>query len=285
MKRASRICAALCAALCAVAALSGCVDSATKITVKADGSGTIEKTIVLGSSFVAFLGSMGMGGDAAELESSMLSAESLEADAERMGEGVTFVSAEKVTTPGGNGYRALYRFNDINNVRLDQSPTADVDVPSVGAPAEQPSAPEVRTFRFVKGNPASLTIISPQPEAGEAGEGDTSDGDTAEGSAEAQASPEEAQAMMELLRPLYSELRMAFSVEVQGTIARTNAVYVEGSTVTIMDVDFGDILADDAMFQALSSRNAQSMTDIQDIVDVLPGVRIDTQQTITIEFR
>jgi hypothetical protein len=264
-------------ALCATLALAGCIDSATKIVVKTDGSGTVEKTIVVSTNLVKFLESMGMGGDAKSIEEGMLSEKSLKAEASQMGSGVTFVSSQKITTSKGNGYKAVYSFKDITTIRLDQNPAGDVTLPSAGGAAGsgQASNPEIYTFRFSKGSPATLTIVAPkiQPSA------------PAAKSTQTQTNAQEAEQMLAAMRPLYADLRMAVTVEVQGKIAETNATYVDGSTVTIMDLDFGKILADDAVFKKLASTQAQSVRDVQDLVKAFPGVKLDTQESITVKFR
>lgn len=267
----------LAVALCAAVALAGCIDSATKIIVKTDGSGTIEKTIVVSTSLVEFLEGMGMGGDAASIETAMLSEKSLKAEASQMGAGVAFVSSQKITTTKGNGYKAVYSFKDITTVRLDQNPAADVTLPSAGGAAGSGQAgnPELYTFRFTKGSPATLTIVAPkvQPSAS-----------AAQGT-QTQTDAKEAEQMLAVMRPLYADLRMAVTVEVMGRIAETNATYVDGSTVTLMDLDFGKILADDAVFKKLASTQAQSVKDVQDLVKAFPGVKLDTQESVTVKFR
>ena len=262
-------------ALCAALALSGCIDSATKITVRNDGSGTIEKTVVLSTKLVSLIAGMGMGGDAASIEAGMLSEKSLKAEASRMGAEVSFVSAQKLTTPKGNGYRAVYSFKDIGKVKIDESPAADVSMPQGAAAASGGSAtPELLTFRFAKGSPATLTIVAPPVESSRAAPARSS-----------QTSPEDAQKMLESMRPLYADLRIALSVEVQGTITQTNAAFVDGSTVTLMELDFGKILADEAVWKKLASTQADSIKQVQDVLKAMPGVRLETQPTVSVSFR
>ena len=56
------------AAAALVLLLAGCVDTATKVVVKTDGSGTIEKTIILSKHLPELMQSMGSKGDAASIE-------------------------------------------------------------------------------------------------------------------------------------------------------------------------------------------------------------------------
>jgi hypothetical protein len=91
--------------------------------------------------------------------------------------------------------------------------------------------------------------------------------------------------MMQALKPLYADLRIAVSVEVVGKITDTNAAYVDGSVVTLMDMDFGKILSDETAFKKLASSQTQSVREVQELVKAMPGVRLDTQESIKISFR
>jgi hypothetical protein len=252
------------------------MDTSTKITVKTDGSGTIEKTIVLSSHLAEFAQSMGMKMDRGSLEQGMLNEEGLKAEAAQMGTGVAFVSAQKITTAKGNGYRALYSFTDVTKLKINRNPVGDVTIPSGdsggagGSSGDQANAPEYLTFAFAKGTPAVLTITEPKVQRQTTGTASTQAVDASQ---------------LASLKPLYSDLRIALSIEVQGKISETNAAYVSGSTVTLMDMDFGVILADDAMVKKLSSMQTQSIAEVEALVKSMPGVKLDTQESVRIAFK
>jgi hypothetical protein len=259
------------AALCALL-LFGCIDTSTKITVKTDGSGTIEKTIVLSKHLAEFLKSMGMTGDQATIEQGMLNEKALKAAAAQMGQDVAFVAAMKLSTPKGNGYKALYSFKDIAKVKLNISPSADLTMPQAGSGA-QSAAPELLTFKFSRGTPATLAIAMPKPQT------------QTSSSAQPPVSSADAEKMMESMRPLYSDMRIVLTVEVSGKITGTNAAYASGSAVTLIDMDFAKILSDDATFKKLSQTKSNSITDVGAMVKTLPGVKLDTQEVVTISFK
>ncbi len=260
------------AAACALLVLTGCIDTNTKITVKPDGSGTIERTIVLSKHFAEFMASMGNKDSPEKIESGMLNEKGLKDEASRMGSGVTFVSAQKITTDKGNGYKVVYAFKDIGKLKLSQSPSAGLSAPSGGSSTTDTAPAENITFTFAPGSPATLTIASPKPTP-------------ASRPAASAASSADQDKMMAQLRPLYADMHIVLTIVVQGQITNTNAAYVDGSTVTLVDMDFAKILADDATFKKLSSSQTQSMTDIQKMVKAIPGVKIDNQDKVTISFK
>jgi len=261
-----------CIAAIAVSALLGCVDVNTKVTVKTDGSGTIEKTIVLSKHLAELMISLGQKGDAASIESGMLNENGLKAAAARMGSGVTFVSAEKISTSKGNGFKVQYAFTDISKLKLDQNPAADLTMAAGQGGSSSSATSSNTTFTFTKGTPATLTVIAPKQPA------------TKQSAAPA-ASSADADKMMQQMKPLYSDMHIVLTVAVQGTITTTNAAYVSGPVVTLIDMDFGAILADDATAKKLASSQSQSLSDVQALVKAVPGVKIDTQDSVSIKFK
>ncbi len=260
------------AAVCTLLVLTGCIDTNTKISVKPDGSGTIERTIVLSKHFAEFMASMGNKDSPAKIESGMLNEKGLKDEAGRMGPGVSFVSAQKMSTEKGNGYNVLYTFKDIGKLKLSQNPAAGLTMPSSGGSSSASDPTETLTFTFVPGSPATLTVIAPKPAQ-------------TKKPAAPPASGADADKMMAQMRQLYSDMHVVLTIEVQGTITSTNAAYANGSTVTLVDMDFAKILADDATFKKLSSSQSSSLTEVQALVKAVPGVKIDTQDSVKISFK
>jgi hypothetical protein len=264
----------LAAALAALVLLLGCIDTTTTITVKADGSGTIEKTIIISRHLAELMISMGSKGDPAAIEQGMLNENTLKAGAARMGSGVSFVSAQKFKADKGNGCKALYSFKDIGKVKVSQNPTMDLTIPGTTASATAAAADkESFTFTFSKGSPATLTVAFPKT--------DQAAGST--GGPPAGAADNEK--LMQSMRQLYSDMRIVLAIEVGGTITQTNAAWVSGSTVTLLDMDFAKILADDAAFKKLTGLRDKSMAEVQAMARAMPGAKIETQDPVSIRFR
>ncbi len=91
--------------------------------------------------------------------------------------------------------------------------------------------------------------------------------------------------MMQSIKQLYADMRIVLVVEVDGTIAKTNAAYVSGADVTLLDMDFAKIIADDATYKKLSSLQNQSMTEVRKTVKAVPGILIEDNDPVTISFR
>jgi hypothetical protein len=93
-------------------------------------------------------------------------------------------------------------------------------------------------------------------------------------SAEAQQNQQALQMMKVMMKGLFVDV----SLNVDGRIVKTNAPHVSGSTVTLLQVDFDKLLADEATLQRL-----QGATDIKALANV-PGLKVITERTLNVEF-
>ncbi len=255
-------------------ALMGCFESLILLRVNKDGSGTIEETVVISDAFMELMKSFGGQEPEEQEEEDLVDEEQLTKKAGSMGEGVRFVSAETVKTDRGAGYKAIYSFSDINKVRINQNPGENVTAPSMGGEEEQPVEEWLR-FNFTGGSTATLEILYPQDVDVEQEE------ESSEGEVDMDSNPE----MMEMMRQLYQDMHIGIAVEVDGRITDTNASYVDGSTVTLMDVDFAKILEDEEKFKELLSANPNTIEEMKELVQDNPGIKVEIQENIQIRFK
>jgi len=259
------------AAFLAMLGLTGCLQVEKVIKLQADGSGTIEETVILTKSALAGIQQMtagfggGKGGDGKAPD--LFGDAKLKDAASKMGEGVTFVSAQKIDNEQGQGFTAIYAFTDINKVKLDQNP-GDA-LPDTGKVKASAGKKEPITFHFTKGSPAELSLAMPAPDF----------------------KPKKAAAdgmedmVMQMMKQMFKDMRISLAIEVAGTISETNAEYRDGSRVTLMDVDFNKILADPEKFKALAKANPQSLQAAKTLIKGLDGVKIETSPEVKIKFQ
>jgi len=81
-----------------------------------------------------------------------------------------------------------------------------------------------------------------------------------------------------MLLPMLRGLFVDVTLNVEGRVIKTNAPYVNGSQVTLMQFDFDKVSATDGALQKL-----QATTDPKLLKDI-PGVRMVTDPVVTIEF-
>src|SRR6266436_3298018 len=113
---------ASCALVLAAAIMCGaCFQSSTVLTLKADGSGTIDQRLLFSQAAVAQLrqlASLGGGGQ----DFDPLSEKQAREAATTMGQGVTYVSSTAINSSEGVGRDIKYAFTDINQLSLGQVP-------------------------------------------------------------------------------------------------------------------------------------------------------------------
>jgi len=146
---------ALAAALC-----TGCIRSATLIKVKADGTGTVEQTMLVNLGLMKGMLN-GMGGQSTQTPGTMSEADMKRAAA-RMGEGVTFVSATPVKADDGfEGATAIFAFTDVTKLRVDQDP--NLSGSATGGLSTPPKSANPVTFGFAKADGVSTLTVTGAP--------------------------------------------------------------------------------------------------------------------------
>ncbi len=275
--------------LVAALSLTGCITFLTELKVRGDGSGTMVQTITLNPEQMKELMegiAKQMGATPTESKEDLKKTPSkssgeglfkegdLKGKAEDLGPGVTFVSAETIDTKTAAGVRVTYAFKDINQLAINPKPEAAMGTAAPGA-----SSQDAMKFRFKRtpnGN-AVLTVVLAQAKSDTKKQADAPPPASPEGSAEQTA----------IVRQMFKGLRMGMAVDVEGKVVKTNSPYVEGSRVTLMDIDFDPLFSDEEGFKALSSKLEKAMGDDRKTMEALKGIKglkIVTDPEISIEF-
>jgi hypothetical protein len=252
--------------LAAAVLCTACFQFSTVLTLKADGSGTIDQRLLFTQAAVAQLrqfAALGGGGQAFDPVSEQQARDA----AATMGQGVTYVSSTPVNSSEGMGRDIKYAFTDITQLRLDQAPPPPGGMPAV-APGTN-SADQV-SFKLTRqaGGHALLTIAVPQlPLLG----GNASAGSN---------SPSADQIAM--LRPMLAGAHIAIAIEPAGHLVRTSSPYVDGQRVTLADVNVDSLLNDATLLERLKA--ARTPDEMKAILKAVPGLKVNLDPEITIEF-
>jgi hypothetical protein len=261
----------------ALAALltTGCISSTTVIKVGPDGSGTIEQTMMANLQAMKMMLS-GLDPQGTSSSSGIASEAELKRAAERMGKGVRVVSTEPVKSGGFEGARAVFAFDDIRELRVDQDPGGTGDMmPSSGRTADPV------TFGLTR-RPDGTSVLTvtmadppetPATAAGEAGGMMSTD---------AFGDPQ----MLAMIKGMFEGFRVSIDLEVAGTILKTNADHVAGSRVTLLEMDLGALFEDEAALKALEGRigPGTSVSEMRPHLKNLKGLKVN-DPVVTIEFR
>ena len=264
------------AVLIATVALTACLDSTTLVKLKPDGSGTVEQTTLVNTA--ALKGMMGaQGGKPAE--GPVIDRADLERTAARMGKGVTLVSAEPVKMSSGfEGTKAIFAFQDINQIQISQDPNLSGGTGN-NRNTTEPSADDPVKFNFTRGATSSTLTINyiDKPPSKDATPNPAGGGDM----------PDLSNPMvMNMIKSMFKGFKINIGLEVVGSIVKTNADYVSGPRITLLEMDVEALLADEAKFKELQGKLGPdaSLSQIKPFLKDIKGIKIDGP-SISVEFR
>ena len=272
--------------LALAAGLTGCLQATTVISVKPDGSGTIEQTMAMTTQAMQQFEMMAsMGGEkGAAAKKQMFSEEDARKAATQMGEGVTFVSSQPIHTAQLEGMKATYAFTDITKIKVNQKPTGPAGGPPAGrgaGPRLMTSGPEDVLFRFAKapmGN-STVTVVFPQIDAQAARKEAGRATGRGAGRGGSESMPPEALAMMS---QFLKGLKISIILQPVGRIVKANTPFVEGQKVTLLEMDFDQLMTNPSAFEKL--QGLESLEQAKTVLKDVKGVKFAPEREVTVEF-
>lgn len=254
--------------LLAVVLLTGCVEYDVKVKVNQDGSGTIHEKVVFGKGMMNMLNAFAAwGGDDADLD--LYDKRELKKQARSFGKGVKYVKSKRITDNGREGYYAVYDFNDVTRLRIDQDP--ENKMPSSFASDDNDRDDGPITFDFKEGNYSTLYINIPgefDPEDFDM-DMDDDDMDTDE---------------LEEFEGMLRDLSVNITVEVDGYIEKTNASFYDDSEITLIHFDMDQIMDDPDQFDYLKNYHPDTKEDVIELMDDFPGLQMELENKVKVVF-
>jgi hypothetical protein len=242
--------------------LMGCISSGVTVKVNKDGSGEIIQTFKIIRDFAGFLSMSDEPTDP-----NLIDMEALELVAQTMGEEVKLVKVDPMPEDSEYaGYVAYFEFKDISAVRVSASPSTSPE-----AASEENN--DWISFDFDMGSSSKLTIYLMDEEDGEA---------PTEEESELEASADDD--LGDQLKDIYKTMHYWMTVEVNGKITNSNASFVDGSTVTIFDMNFEKIVENDELFKKVTGDDPGSMKTYKEEL-ATAGVLVEDQSEIVVSFR
>jgi len=257
-------------------ALTGCINSTTLIKLKADGSGTVEQTTLMN---VAALKAMAPGAEK-EMSGNGVNKADLERTAARMGKGVRLVSAEPAKGAGGfEGSKAIFAFDDINQIQVNTGPSMSGS--TSGRVSAEPTSDDPVRFTFTRAGGTSTLAIALVDKPAAGATASTPAGGKPEGMPDL-TNP----MMMGMIKSMFAGFKINIDLEVDGSIVKTNAEYVNGSRLTLLEMDMDALLADEAKLKTLQDKLGPdvSLSALKPHLKDIKGIKIDGP-TINVQFK
>jgi hypothetical protein len=252
---------------------TGCLQIETTVKLNKDGSGTIEEKVMMSKMVVQmmsqFMNSM-PDSSGKKQDFTLFKEDDLRNKASEYGEGVKYVSGKAVSGKDGwEGYKAVYSFKDINKLRMDTNPNKKVELGEGGSETEN----DYFSFRFKPGNIAELIIDRPDVSMNEDTAMNESNDDSTQN-----------QPLGDYIVKMMDGMRIKISLQPKGNIVSTNASYVDGSEVTLLDVDFSALLKNKESLDRLTKNPPKSLEAMEEIVKNIPGLKIELKKPVSIKF-
>ena len=264
--------------------MSSCFEVAVEIKLNRDGSGILKQKILFSEMMIAQMTGFAQSFSESEEtsgEQSLYDEEKLKAEASSFGEGVEFLSGSEITENGKTGYEALYRFNDIRKIKISSNPESNIDMPA----SEGEKDNDFYEFDFIEKNDISrLTVIMNEAEEKTGDEAENVTGELSSRSENNAESADIDEASMEMMKQFFSGMKFSYKVNINGKITDTDALHKDGSSVTLIEVDFDRIMENPEAFAELENLQEGSQIETVKAMKDLEGIKAEMKDRIYVDF-
>lgn len=251
--------------------LNGCIEVRTLVSVNPDGSGQFEETVLLNKEITDLLAQFSS--DSAGNNSfNLFNEEEMIHKAKNYGEDVKYISGEKLSEKNKEGYKVIYSFKDLNNLKINENPGSRIPDES----GEMEEIPENIVFKFTKGNPSEIQIFMP--------DNFSKDNDEKMDTTSSMDSLENAGDELEKMKYFLKDMLISVDLKINGIIKETNASYVEDSKITLLKIDFNEVLNDSLSLQKIENIQPENIEMLKKIIKNVPGIKVELQNPVNIKF-
>ncbi|NNG26485.1 MAG: hypothetical protein HKM87_03100 [Ignavibacteriaceae bacterium] len=256
----------------AVTLLTGCFKVETIVKINKDGSGTIFQTVMMSKTFVEMISQFADSfSDSSGTEDfSLFNEEEFIESAKEFGSGVQYVRGEPVIEDGWEGFIAEYEFDDLNKIRLEPEPDNKISIGKGEQDVEEENA-EYYFFKFINGDIPEVIIDRPEIET-----------DFDDEEIEIEGSDDE---FNDEFLKMMDGMKVDVAVEFDGKIVETNATHVEDSSVTLLSVDFGEMIKNKETLEMMKKNQPDKIEDFEAFVEKIPGMKLELKKPVSVKFK
>ena len=250
---------------------SGCLKVNSNVIINKDGSGILEEQVLMSDMVISMMNefmSSFQDSTSAPEEFKLFKEDELKAKSSEYGEGVKYVSGEEIKIDGWRGYKAIYSFEDLNKIKMETDPNTKVKNPQ-----DDEQATEYFSFKFIPGDIAELIIDRPDLSSEKKDEEISVETGT------------ENQELDDNLIKMMDGMTMTISLEFNGEIVETNASYVDDSKVTMLDIDFSEILKNKESLELFKKNPPDNLDEMKAIVENIPGMKVEFKKPVIVKFK
>ncbi|MDF1826366.1 MAG: hypothetical protein P1U68_17095 [Verrucomicrobiales bacterium] len=209
--------------------------------------------------------------------------ESVEADAGNFGEGVVYARHEiGKDSEGWEGYIAVYEFDDISQVRIDQNSLPGKAKTFIEASGQGMGERKGGSLQF------SLEddILTIQSSLAEASAKEVVNGEQLAKAKEMGMKPSEA---IQMAANTTEGMRAGFFVRIDGGIAETSAEHVTGDLIIMSDAEISKVLQDpdfgEFVDEAMGNPEGIELDGIKELFRKIEGMTVELADEVTVRFK
>lgn len=252
---------------------TGCLQVDTKVYINRDGSGIIEETVLIKDEVLDMMKQFFLAFDTTQTEDfNFFKEEELISKASKYGEGVSYLSSEKLKEDNFEGVKARYSFNDISKVNL--SLIADDQLPALTDEPTEKSDSEILKFVLDKSpSQTNLKIFLPNMEEEQSEESTVEEIDDSTFNEN-----------FERTKEMFSDMKISLRIIPNEKIKQTDADYVDDNQITLMEMNLNSLIEKPELFKDLSNNKIKSLDEFRKAVKDIEGFRIESKDVINISF-
>ncbi|MCK4694438.1 MAG: hypothetical protein KAT74_01685, partial [Candidatus Cloacimonetes bacterium] len=91
--------------------------------------------------------------------------------------------------------------------------------------------------------------------------------------------------MIEMMKTIYEDMRMSIKVVINGKIVDTNATYKDGSTITILDIDFEKLMKDSDNLKILAGMQQSNNKNMDKMMEQFSSVKVEENDEVFVKFK
>jgi hypothetical protein len=250
---------------------SGCLKVNSNVIINKDGSGILEEQVLMSDMVISMMNefmSSFQDSTSAPEEFKLFKEDELKAKSSEYGEGVKYVSGEEIKIDGWQGYKAIYSFEDLNKIKMETDPNTKVENPQ-----DDGQETEYFSFKFIPGDIAELIIDRPDLRSEKKDEEIAVETDT------------ENQELDDSLIKMMDGMTMTISLEFNGKIVETNASYVDDTKITMLDIDFSEVLKNKESLELFKKNPPDNLDEMKVIVENIPGMKVEFKKPVIVKFK
>lgn len=273
--------------LIAVFVLTGCVEYGITIKVNKDGSGQIVEKMLLSKQMMNMAQAISPGGEAAKA----FTKEEQMKKAPRFGGNVVFFNYEEIQTEAKEGYKVVYKFTDINKVKLSEemfseaveSLTDDIKIGKDDDAKDKKKDNEIENFfNFEYKKNGKLVILNGFSEAiNKAKKADKELSDDVEDDEEM--TEQEVQQQLAMAKMFVQGMKFYTKMEFEG-IKAANVPY-ENNQITLFEIDMDKLLKDPVKFSELMKDGESEMLKFFNNEKKIDGITFHNLEKITVDLK